>query len=690
MSSDELDLFVKALQAAGQSETDAKILSFLIIHGVSSAHDIIENCGLSKGTVYTSLQKLQDYGFVIETEKRPAKYQVSNQLVDNVKTEIEGLSRFIIKKVDEIKIPETREVLENIKKIFEANNFILERPQRTDVRMKDKLFHDSVYLTLPYDYVAHREVSIGIIFLDKNKIKKYGILEGEYGFYRMFDIIRHQNDEYQLITTFLFIHADPSQVPRIEKTLNRLNSAFTIEGPSKRPWRIFFTNQKDLEYQVSKSISDIRSQKLIVDQMVGEIKAKLNQIDEAVVMSKLFDLLISDFITGEYPDKRAEELSISKIVEPIQDIAAREMRNLSVSNRRYMEMAVRIYGYLDSIERKVFLPSMSYLENDVKQLNLLISKFEPIEYELEKLHSEMIHFVDSGKLNPFIFTEPYDLERNVVDQEKMKEIAEDFSNTIKKGLPNFIRFIIGEAGVGKTKILKHVFKDRLEEQGIGTVYVDCPVSFDLTKCICDELLQEDNFPPDMRNIIRVYRKQRPETTREILHLLEEITEIILKMKKNGFVLIIDELENTLPYISPSIDRTFPSQRPLALRQLSEILENRTSKNLGFLIGCREGVFSHVKENLGIVNAEKFVYNLEKLNSGNVNELIETRYRTWSIEDGPGFSKTSIDEIIRRTNGNTRNIIKYLRELYDYSQKEKKSAITEADIQRIGEIPLFRD
>lgn len=686
LPSKEMNLFVRALQAAGQSETDAKILSFLITNDISSANDIIEACDLSKATVYTSLQKLQDYGFVIDIGTRPAKYQVTKELIDDLRTEMLGLSKFITKRVEEIKVPETREILESIRKVFEINGFVFEKPKRIEtLRERQRL----PFSTLFYDYIAHREFSIGIIFLDKNKIEKIKFEDDPFRFFQILDIIRHLDEEYQLINTFLFLQADPSQIPRMKRNLYHSRKYFPTEELSEKPLYIFFSNEKDFKDRINKSINDLHDRKLIVDELMKDIKSKLEQIDEYVLLSKMSARLVSNFITGEYPDMHdAEKRLIGKIIEPVQSMVARETRNLAVFSRRYMELAVKIYGYMDSIERKVFLPHTSYLENDLKQLNLLISKFQPIEYELRRIFPELSRLFASGNLNPFIFTEPYDLEKDVVNQEKMIKIAEDFSNTIKKGLPNFVRFIVGEAGIGKTKILKHVFRNRLEEHGIRTIYVDCPVSFDLTDCICDELTREENFPPDMRSIIRSYRRQKPETSRDVLHLLEEITEISMKMGSNGFVLIIDELENTLPYIS-HVNRSLLSQRPLALRQLSETLENRTQKNLGFLIGCRKSIFSQVEENLGISNLEKFVYDLEKLDFKDVKKLIEIRYKVWSIEDGPKFNKASINEIIKRTNANTRDIIKYLRELYNYSQQEEKLNIKKPDIQKIGEIPLFR-
>lgn len=686
MFSKEMNLFVRALQAAGQSETDAKILSFLITNDVSSANDIIEACDLSKATVYTSLQKLQDYGFVIDTGTRPAKYQVTKELIDNLRTEMQGLSKFIIKRVGEIKVPEPREILESIRKVFEMNGFVFERPKRIEAPRDRRYLLPSI---LFYDYIAHREFSIGIVLLDKNKIEKLELEDDLFRFRQMFDLMRRLNEEYQLITTFLFLHAYPSRISRIKRNLDHSKKYFSTEELSEKPLYIFFSNEEDFKNRIVESINDLHDRKLIVDEIVKEIKSKLEEIDEYVLVSKMYDRFVSNFITGEYPGMNEEEKRlIDRIIEPIQSMVARETRNLAIFSRRYMELAVKIYGYVDSIERKVLLPRTSYLENDLKQLNLLISKFQPIEYELGRIYPELHRLLDSGNLNPFIFTEPYDLERDVVNQEKMKETAEDFSNTIKKGLPNFVRFIVGEAGTGKTKILKHVFRSRLEERGIRTIYVDCPVSFDLTNCIRDELTREENFPPDMRSIIRSYRRQKLETPRDVLHLLEEITEVTMKMKSNGLVVIIDELENTLPYIS-RVDRSLSSQRPLALRQLSEILENRTHKNLGFLIGCRKGIFSQVEENLGITNLEKFVYNLETLDFKDVKELIEIRYNVWSIENGTTFNKASINEIIKKTNANTRDIIKHLRELYSYSQQEKKLNITKSDVEKIGEIPLFR-
>ncbi len=173
---------------------------------------------------------------------------------------------------------------------------------------------------------------------------------------------------------------------------------------------------------------------------------------------------------------------------------------------------------------------------------------------------------------------------------------------------------------------------------------------------------------------------------DLLEMLEELTKISLKRKANGFVVIIDELENSIPY---SYDTGVTYERPLAMRQLLEILKNRSSPNLGFVIGCRVGVFPLVERHLGLANLKKYVHEIDTLDTDDFQKLIELRYETWKPTHRPQFRKNAIQSIAKRTGSNTRDVIKYLRELYDLSMKEKKTSLSSTEVDALGDIPLFR-
>ena len=183
------------------------------------------------------------------------------------------------------------------------------------------------------------------------------------------------------------------------------------------------------------------------------------------------------------------------------------------------------------------------------------------------------------RLNPFLFTEPYKLEKRVIEQDRIQKFASDYCNSIKKGLPNFVNFITGEAGIGKTNTLLHIYEKKLEKNNIKTLYIDCPIGFDLVNNIHNEMLLDENYPEEMKSLIRTYRKQKPSTPRELLEIIEEIASIFFKLGYDGFVIIIDELENSVPYIEKVKDKERPILQPLALRQLSELLLFKHLKNL---------------------------------------------------------------------------------------------------------------
>ena len=195
----ELDIYIKALQAMGQSETEAKILAYLIKNKRAMASTLIEECKFSKGTVYTTTKKLVDYGYIIQSGKRPTYYSPSKRLIEDIKTEMTGLYNSIITKVEDIFIPESREELKKICEIIETNDYKLE-PLKTE---KGKHPPGTAGL---FDYIGYGDYNIGIIFLDDYKVNKLGLLDNyPPSIYRFGDILSRISIDYQLITNFIFI-----------------------------------------------------------------------------------------------------------------------------------------------------------------------------------------------------------------------------------------------------------------------------------------------------------------------------------------------------------------------------------------------------------------------------------------------------------------------------------------------------
>jgi len=684
---DDFEPFVRAFQATGQPESDATILAFLITSEISSVEEIVRNSGLSRAKVYSTLNRLRKLGFVIQTNERPARYQVSEELIDRIRTEMQGLFRFISKRVDEVKIPETKEILGNIKEILEKKGFTIERPRLMKLSSDSQ---DSREYAVSLDFLANREFSIGILLLDENRLKSLDIDLSDrfYSFiyYKLIDTITAANKQFELLESYLIFHVEPPKLTSVKRAIKRMREEYSYIIDNAR-FKEFYTHDKNFKILLTKEIENLTMQRRIADNLSEDLRRKLEQIDDEIALANVHYAMIADYVKMPEQWTKEKNRPQDKVIECLQNIADREKRNLVSYQRKFMSLAINLYDLVDKIDRKIYLPEASELEEGINDLDSLDLKFKAIEFELRKLRRALRSFMQKmDDINPFIFTEPYDLENEVINEKEMKASAIEFSNSIAKGLPSYIQFITGDPGSGKTKILRHVFARTLDSRRIGNVYINCPVRLDLIAGISEEFLQESNFPKNMRNMVKSIRKDNPETALDFLYILEDICDAYMGIGYKGFTLILDELENSLPH-AESEDSSF---RPLAMRQLSDLLKSRTSKNLGFVIACRESMYSQVERHLGLANINYFSHPVRSLNSIEIERLIHTRYKIWKINNPPEFEKRIITQILKKTNNNTRDTIKYLRELYDIARTEKKKRISVIDLKRIGEIPLFKE
>jgi sugar-specific transcriptional regulator TrmB len=66
---------IKSLKTLGLSEYEARIYSALVMHDHAEAKELVEFLGISKPSVYESLQSLEDMGLVVIANSKPATYK---------------------------------------------------------------------------------------------------------------------------------------------------------------------------------------------------------------------------------------------------------------------------------------------------------------------------------------------------------------------------------------------------------------------------------------------------------------------------------------------------------------------------------------------------------------------------------------------------------------------------------------
>ena len=686
----------KALQVIGFSEPEARIIEYMLDRTACSAAEIIEGTGMSRGTVYKALSNLVDSGRVSKTRTRPVGYSITRGLTTDIKKEFTSFYKSFSKRISQKGVIERRKVALEVFQSFEKNGFAI----------RDAPPLDSRRLRFPiFDKIADAEYSVAISIFDKSKK-----LETDYPEFLFIDQIHSTCRRLNCIVPFIFIHNDRKDFEKLYRKLSRFSKRIQRrprleqyrEGIEDRGFYLFKTTI-DLDRAITEAVREIRERHLLVKDLVSKLREKAAANHELVLLSQEHIKSIDDFLVRSRPFTRSRLVRkrIGELSEPIQRIKNRESRNLRIIRRLFSEYEVRINQSIDRIEGRTFLPSIESMKNDISELEQFEEKFKPIEYELNYLRQGLFRYAMdlsrtkkegvARRINPFLFTEPYEKTPFYVDQRKLEKAALDLSNSILGELPAFFQIIIGEAGIGKTHCLKYIYTPIMEKKKIKTLYIDCPVSYDLFAGVFQELTQEILYPKEVAPAIRNLRRVTPTVTRDFIRILSEIAEIFKKLDYEGVLVILDELENSLPYVirarGTDLERR-GYRHPIALRQIRELLTSDLSiPNMGFVISCRSRIFPMLEASLEMENIKEFTYEPEVLSPKEFIEIAEHRYKMWNVNK-PEFDEEAIGEITKKTKGNTRNVIKYCRALFEFGRRNKLERISKEDVRKIGPIPMF--
>jgi len=692
----------KALVALGFQEAEATLVAFIFEHGKCTAEDIILGTKLSRGTVYKAIKSLSYKNYISKTDSKPVAYVLTPRVSNDIKNQLEIFYKQVSAKLKPLKVVETDVLLKTITTIFEKNGYAIRDPPKR-AEEKSALLPRVRGLSL-LDKIAEGEYTFGISILDKRKKLEYP--KEAIGLFLRTDFYR-TSKVFNCVAIFVFIHTDRKDYQSLYRNLAQGVGSVRFRRPFESAENygvenkeiLCFKTDENLPEKITTALQEIHQRRIIVSNMARSLKDRINQIQELVFICQEHARKIDNILLEKEPfQSQLVSRAFDEVGDPIRRIKNRETRNIGIFRRKFSEDEVRINQYLDAIERRIFLPELSSLERDMAELEGLQEKFKPIEYELNDLYSTLfsygVNIMRSAKIktkaaiNPFVFTEPYEKNGFFVNEKSLEMATNQLSEAISEGLPSFFQIITGEAGIGKTHAARYIYAPLIERQKIKSLYLDCPVNYDLISGIFQELTQESLFPEHLVGTIRELRKNVPSTTRELLRVIDEITILLKNQGYKGVLLILDELENAIPYVFFEKDSLrFPP--PLALRQLHEIISQNVTENLGYLICCRRKIYPILKEALKVKNLDEFTHEPEKLEPVHYKDLIQHRYQMWSIKQGPAFETEVLEDLVKITQGNTRDVIKYCRELFKYAMKNNLQFIDRSILKKIGSIPLFR-
>lgn len=678
-------LSVPMLQTLGYSLEESQVLLCLLDKGLGTIDELESETKLATTVIRNTLQKLQDEGLVKLVNREPETYAVTPEFVTKSASRTEELYKTFITEIEAI-VSRERDVLDEIKYVFMSLGYVIRAPLTGPgvVRVPARLRR----VGLTYDFVAESYYRIGVMLLDQEKCSFFEERQS-YGW--IADLTGSFEQLNNCLTSFVFFGPD---VQKSEEAIRVLDESpyrrWLAERGIEKQALYAMQVSEDMEDKVRSAIAEIRQKRKMVESIYGEIDTELATTDEILTTADTYRMVLDSSLTGRFPLPGVP--TIGEVVEAVQSTVSRETRNLRLFRRQYEEERVQIRRWRDRFESRIYLPEIDTAQDQLERIRALRDKFLPIRFELGELCNEFaLRPSPEGVWNPFIFAEPYEPKGVTIDQATLKKQARRFADSIRDGLPGNINLVMGSAGMGKTHMLKYVYVPLLRDSGIWPIYVDCPVKYDLVKSVCRELLQDRNFPQDVQSYLSGLREKDYSTTADMIDLILSINGLLAQTHgARGTVLLLDELENSVPYgyyTTPAVRQRI-EEEPLSLRQLREVVQYSYGERIGFVVAFRRAILPVVEQSLRMTNIQAFLREPKQLSLTDLRELVLHRYETWSAKE-IRFSDTCLREVAQITEGVTRDIIKYCRELYKRAIEKGHKRITVRTLRQIGEIPLFR-
>lgn len=686
--------------ALGQEESEAKILSLLVKGIPLSASDIEKKTGLSRGKVYQVLASLVRKEKLYKTNDRPALYGITDHFLDLTKEKITQILEDAVPRLMRAKRRTQNQIIQETLGVFQTLGYVISEAQTS------RLFDGSNPFDMGgfYDYVADGEYRFAVSFIDETKkrhispivssgyimpvileqqrlgcISSFLIINSDFGLAEKFiDCIKDTGEE---ITTYRMPHlAEISRFMGIEK-----------QGP------FIIRNSDDVAGYISQTILELHTQRALVNQEVKKIQNIIIQIERITIDSEVTARRLAEIrryasIYSRPLQDKGLKKNLLSILKPVREIALREKRNLDLVQVDYRKFFIEINDYIESIDRRYYLPSIETINNFTQRVEKIKLSIGSIFSELRLLEREFLHSYRFRKNienfpNPFIFTIPFEPKGPfIIDQDAAEKEVIRVGKRIVDGVANTFRFITGEQGLGKSHILENLALPIFQKYNLLCIRINSPLRMDLLDCFFPFWKK---LPKDISSELRELETSKdefPSSLRNFIIVLDQLVETAISRKYKGVVFLVDEFENPFQSILLKSKGEMLIE-PLPIKQLRELLTTEIP-HLGFLFFCRKNACDFIQENLREKDFEKFVVTVNRLKPVEIRELIKHRYSLWGRKK-PTFSSPVITEVWKMTNGNTRDILKYLRELYRYATMKKNKIITKKTLRAIEPIAFFK-
>ncbi len=700
----KVELYDRLFRWMDLNENESKILIGIIKNGnKAKMNQLLEDTKISRATIYQYLKKFQHNNIIKKFGKRPIYYSITESFNKKIKDEISKLSETFSSGIAEFRIEETQEVIKLINRIFQNEGYVERIIDHSNLRkIKKKIrYPPEILQILDSNSIKKFEklISIGVIFIDSHILKDLTDFLPDLGYLPIF--INELNQIFKCAFIFFLINND---VKNPENVLEEIQKSHYRNISKNFRYEIIGSN---LEEFLRAELKDIDEGIRVTKDLLKLLEEKINKIENLIILSHGYCNYINNFVTEasigpkfNLPGFIITELT--NIIEPVEKITSRELRNLEIYNIRYREVFLKIKNYMVDFENRLKVPLIDQIHKDLNYLDFLIEKFEPIEFELNDLENIIFKYglnlikADNSEerkkisINPFFMTEPFELDGFYVNQGKIRENFRIFFNNIKNNTQDYIRFLKGDPGTGKTHILKYTCFELEKLLNIKTIYIDCNVGYDIIPMLFKEITREILYPKELREFIKRFRNRNVSTIRDLFKLLKELTKLLTNFGYDGFILIIDEFENVIHYKYLEAPKELNDlEIPLVITQFKELIGFEKIDLFGLIISARTRVYEILDFYLGLKDFNKYILEPDKLELNHFKQLIEHRYKTWNAKKLI-FENDVIIELTKITNNNIRNILRYLRELYKISQdKTKIEKINLKHLKQIDYIPIFK-
>lgn len=671
---------------AGMNENSARILALVISNPEFKIDKLPSELDLSKKICNSLVRKLVSKRRIEITSDETIR--IIPNFAISVARELETSTEKFADRLRATRFFIVEKFAEEIEGLFQSEGYRIKK-ELVKKRGFRIALAPGLEFELHYRFVVEKFYRFGVLIFNPQIFEQ--VKQAKKRVYEYFGhIILELEEESNCIGTFVFFdpRLNDKDVNIIKKLL--LEGQRVLRYREGRSFLFIHDPEQNIQDFLKNDLDEIENRREIVDERFKEIRDEMSNTRDLIVENSMLITQLRSLTSGQYLPYRDESKKMVKFMSPVESVVNREARNLEIFEREYGEEKTHIEGEMDNFDKRWILPNPTNLKERLKNVIRLKSKFEPIRHELrflaELLLSRYVRGDEPMKINPFILTEPNNIETFTINQDNMGVVASNFFKHLISGGSNLL-FIVGSAGSGKTHALKHIFYSHAKKQSIWPIYVDCPMKYDIVSSLFIEVVQERNFPKDVHQFLPSLRKLKVSTELEFVEVIKKLNDIMIVRGYKGLIFLIDELENSLPYTYKVTQKRDREEAPLALRQLREVLSSDLVTDVGFVFAFRDHILSEVKNNLKLKDFDSFIVNPESLNVNHFKELIKLRYKTWESKQIK-FQLPVIKEVTSITNSNTRHTIQYFRALYHQAFAEERKTITLKTLEKTGKIPLF--